>query len=820
MPSLTLKQICDRINGMFTGKDNPQINFLVTDSRNLISPNDSLFFAIKGERHDGHHYIEELYLKRNLKNFVVETIPQNIPNIHDLNFIVVNNSLHAMQQLATSVRQEFKGKVIGITGSNGKTIVKEWLYQLLHTEYSIIRSPKSYNSQVGVPLSVWNLEPTANMAIFEAGISQLNEMNKLAPIIKPEIGIFTNIGEAHQENFSSINQKVAEKIKLFEQSKVIVYCFDHKAITEAVEKLAPSIQRINWSYTKECFLKITEIKKQAHSTLIKGIYNQQNLQISIPFTDDASIENAIHCWATLLYLRTPENTIKTGMQALTPVAMRLELKKGINNCTIINDSYNSDIHSLEIALDFLNQQHQHAAKTLILSDILQSGEENKVLYKRVATLINDKKISRFIGIGESLCSNAILFKGNKEFYHSTYEFLNQLHEASFNNEAILIKGARNFEFEKISSILEYKTHRTILEINLSAMIHNLNYFRSKLNPSTKIMVMVKAFSYGSGTFEIANMLEYQKVDYLAVAFADEGVALRQAGITTPIAVMNPEEDGFRAMVEYRLEPEIYSFTILDSFTKALRNMQADSFPVHIKLDTGMHRLGFMNDELDKLCNILSNSKEINVISVFSHLAGSDESVFDSFTRQQISRFTEMSDKISKIYPHKIIRHILNSSGIERFSEFQFEMVRLGIGLYGINPANQSALKNVSTLKTTVSQVKNVAAGETVGYSRKGKADTPKTIAVIPIGYADGFSRKLGNGKLRVLVKGHLVPTIGNVCMDMCMVDVTGKNIKEGDEVEIFGNNISLTEVSDKLETIPYEVLTSISARVKRIYIQE
>jgi len=820
MPQYNLKDIAEIISGKFIGNENPVIRYLVIDSRNLISPADSLFFAIKGERHNGHQYIEELSNKKNLKNFVVNYIDRSWKKIN-ANFIVVDDSVLAIQKLAAWHREQFKGNIIGITGSNGKTIVKEWLYQLLHQDKTIIRSPKSFNSQVGVPLSVWNLESNADMAIFEAGISKPFEMERLEAIIKPDIGIFTNIGEAHQENFSSVEEKIKEKMRLFKNARVLIYCNDYELLSGEIQKSAKKEQiLLNWSLHNPATLKIIKITEENNKTKILADYLNKSIYITIPFTDKGSIENSIHCWMLMLYMGYDNETIKNRMQELLPIAMRLELKKGINNCTIINDSYNSDIHSLDIALDFLNQQNQNTDKTLILSDILQSGKSENDLYNEVNRLLINKKINRLVGIGSALYRNAGIFSCEKNFSLTTDDFIKQLKPESFRNEAILLKGARSFEFERILSILELKAHQTILEINLSAMIHNLNYFRSKLKPETKIVVMVKAFSYGSGSFEIANMLEYQKADYLAVAFADEGVTLRQAGISLPIIIMNPEENSFRQMIEYRLEPEIYSFNELDQFTTTLKAFQVEEFPVHLKLDSGMHRLGFDESDMDSLLNNLKLNKNIRVHSVFSHLSASDEPQHDKFTRLQIKRFNEMYEKLKNSFDKPVIRHILNSMGIERFPEAQFEMVRLGIGLYGINPFNQDLLRNVSSLKSTISQVKTVAPGETIGYGRKGFAEKELKIAVIPVGYADGFDRRLGNGIGQIWIKGFFVPLIGNVCMDMCMADVTGFDVNEGDEVEIFGEHISISEIAERIGTIPYEILTGISSRVKRVYIQE
>lgn len=821
MPNYTLQKISQIVGGSYTGEANTEITHLITDSRNLVSSVGAIFFAIRGQRHDGHNFIRDLYNKKGIRSFIIEEAPSDFNDLVDANFIHVKDSLVALQQIATFHRGLFKYPVIGITGSNGKTIVKEWLFHLMHHNKIIVRSPKSFNSQIGAPLSVWNMVPNADLAIFEAGISQHKEMAKLQPIINPDIGIFTNIGEAHQENFLSIQRKIREKLILFRDSKTIIFCLDHEAIAEEIEDWVNQDQQLlTWSARKEATLQVKEIQKSKTITTINALYQNETATIEIPFIDDASIENAIHCWLLMLHFKYSNDQIRAGMRQLMPVAMRLELKKGINNCTIINDSYNSDFYSLSIAIDFLNQQQQHEKKTLILSDILQSGKLDHDLYKLVSKLIANKKISKLVGIGTAIYANAHLFQCEKEFYLSTDDFINHFQPSVFQNEAVLLKGARSFEFERISVLLEQKAHRTIMEINLSAMVHNLNYFRSKLNPGTKIMVMVKAFSYGNGSFEIANILEYQKVDYLAVAFADEGITLRQAGIGLPIVVMNPEEASFRSMIEYQLEPEIYSFDQLKKYSALLNQLQISQYPVHIKLDTGMHRLGFMESQINDLCKELKTNQTLKVSSIFSHLVASDEPSHDLFTDLQVERFVRMSDTIIKQSQGPVYRHILNSMGIERFSKYQFEMVRLGIGLYGINPFNQDQLRNVSSLYTTISQIKDVLPGETVGYNRNGKVEKLKKIAVIPIGYADGYSRKLGNYNGYVWIKGNRAPIIGNICMDMCMIDITDLNINESDTVEIFGSHITLNILAELLGTIPYEVLTGIGSRVKRIYIQE
>ncbi|MEF8845442.1 MAG: bifunctional UDP-N-acetylmuramoyl-tripeptide:D-alanyl-D-alanine ligase/alanine racemase [Bacteroidales bacterium] len=821
MPDYTITDLARHTSGELYRGSEAIIRHLAIDSRKIFSAKDTAFFAIEGERHDGHDYIPGLWNK-GVKNFVVSRLPDHMEDYPHANFVKVHSALRALQQFAAYHRNQFDYPVIGITGSNGKTIVKEWIHHVLEDQYKIIRSPKSYNSQVGVPLSVWGMSKEYNLAMFEAGISQPTEMFRLENIIRPDIGIFTNIGEAHQENFRDLQQKIDEKIQLFEESEVLIYCKDHDRIHKRI-KVSDQLknkQFVTWSLEGDSDLNIEQINKGNTHTTIEGEYHEREVKVVIPYIDRGSVENAIHVWLLMLHLGIGEGLIRRRMADLPVIAMRLEMKKGINHCTLINDSYNSDLGSLDIALNTLNHQNQHRKKTLILSDILQSGREERELYNEVADRVQRNKVDRLIGIGESISANQDCFGLPKKFYSSTEQFLAALSEQNFYDEAILLKGSRKFHFEKISHALGEKMHQTLLEIDLDAMVDNLNYFRSLLKNGTRIMAMVKAFSYGSGTYEIANLLQYQRVDYLGVAFADEGVTLREAGITMPIVVMNPEEESFGLMLDYELEPEIYNFHVLGKFSEMVHNYGSTEYPVHIKLDTGMNRLGFKPLEVDALIDQLLDRNFLKVHSVFSHLAASDEPAQDAFTKSQISLFESLSDKITISLGYPVVRHILNSAGIERFREFQFDMVRLGIGLYGISAVDQSQLRNISTFKSTVIQVKEVAKGSTIGYGRKGKADHHMKIAVIPVGYADGFSRALSNGVGRLYINGYYVPVVGDICMDMCMADITNCEIKEGDEVIVFGDQIPVTELAEKMHTIPYEIFTGISERVKRVYYQE
>jgi Alr-MurF fusion protein len=800
---------------------------LLIDSRAITNADTSLFFAIVGQRNNGHKYINELYQK-GVRNFVVQA-KVDVSKLHNANILEVKDTLHALQMLATHKRRQFQIPVIGITGSNGKTIIKEWLYQLLYNNNTICRSPKSYNSQVGVPLSVWQLNNDDTLGIFEAGISQKNEMQLLENIIKPTIGVFTNIGNAHNEGFENTQQKAHEKFKLFQHAECLIYCKDYENIhTEVLDYNAQhstekQLKTFCWSRKTKADLVVGKISTTNNNTHIQGIYNNSFLEIEIPFIDSASIENAIHCWCVMLHVGIEQQKIQEQMLQLTPVAMRLELKEGINNCVIVNDFYNSDINSLSIALDYLNAQPLQK-KTLIISDIFQSGMNSEELYAKVASLIKAKNIERVIGIGSAIKKHIASFATNAQSFENTDEFITHFKSETFHNEAILLKGSRQFQFERISQLLQQKSHETILEINLNAVLNNYIFYRSKLKPNVKVMAMVKAFSYGSGSYEVANLLQYNRVNYLAVAYADEGVELRKRGIKTPIMVMNVTADSFDKILEYNLEPEIYCKRLLTqicAWAKTKIN-HINQFPIHLKIDSGMHRLGFIESEIEDAMHSIKINGLLTVKSVFSHLVASDNQTHDEFTHQQINTFENCCSIISSQLNYTFEKHILNSGGITRFVDAQYDMVRLGIGLYGIsnNDLEKPFLENVCTLKTIISQIKLLEMGDTVGYSRNGKISQPTKIATLPIGYADGFGRKLGNGNFAVLINNKKAKTIGNICMDMCMVDVTDIDCNEGDEAIIFGQNAPIIEYASALETISYEALTSVSERVKRVYMKE
>jgi alanine racemase len=786
------------------------ITHLLTDSRKAIVANGSIFFAMDGQRHNGHLFIQKLF-ETGIRNFVVEKDIDLTP-LRGANVLRVASSLRALQSIAALHRKQFMLPVIGVTGSNGKTIVKEWLYQLLSPTFSIVKNPGSYNSQLGVPLSVWNIKAHHTLGIFEAGISTVGEMDKLEHIIQPTIGLFTNIGTAHNEGFESIDQKIKEKLKLFSHSHLLIYCKNHAAIDRLVQQ--QNLRSLHWGYAADANI---QVKKAIDGYTI--IYQNKVFNLHLPFADAASVENCLHCVVVMLHLQRSVEHIQAGVSSLKGIPMRLELKGGINQCQVIDDTYNNDLAGLQISLDFLNNQHQKQKKRLILSDVEQSGVDDAVWVRAVVSLLEQSTVHSFIGIGEVLYKHRNAFAGNHLFYKTTEAFLADFNEEDYSRELILVKGARSFAFERIVHRFMRKVHGTIMEVDLGAMVHNLNYFRSRVNPSTKIMAMVKAFAYGSGSTEVANLLQYHGVDYLGVAYADEGVELRKNNIRLPIMVMNPSPETFELLSTHRLEPEIYSFSILQ---KLLLYLDGRPCTLHLKLDTGMHRLGFDEHDLPELITILKVNKNLTLASIFSHLAGADEAQHDAYSRQQAEFFAKQATTLSASLGYKPLFHLLNSPGILRLPQFQFDMVRLGIGLYGIDPtgAKNKLLKPVSTLKTVVSQVRSLQAGETVGYGRHGRVTEPTTIATIAIGYADGFSRAFSKGVGQVLVNGKRAAVVGNVCMDMTMVDVTGLTVAEGDEVIIYGPGLPIDEVAGKINTIPYEILTSTSERVKRVFVAE
>jgi alanine racemase len=831
----SIEKVTTLIGARRYGNQEATIGWLLTDSRSLCFPEQTLFFALRTKRGDGHRYIDDLY-QRGVRSFVVEQVPAHPQP--DANYLKVSSSLAALQRLAERHRDEFQIPVVGITGSNGKTWVKEWLYQLLLPSQKIVRSPRSYNSQIGVPLSVWLLNEHTEIGLFEAGISQPGEMMALHDIIQPTIGVLTCLTGAHQENFRSMDEKCMEKLELMRDTEAIVYPSDDNTVSRCLRRSGYQGERIGWSRTDErAEMYVAAVKAEGDASLrLQYIYKGTRGEYVLPFIDEASIENSITCAATALHLGLTPEQLAERMPLLEPIAMRLEVKQGQHGCTLINDSYNNDVNSLDIALDFMQRRGEQQTRTVILSDIYQSGETPAELYAQVNDLCVKRGVEKFIGIGGELSAAVAAFTmGEKYFFANTDAFLQSSVFHSLHNELVLLKGSRRFGFEHITELLEQKVHETILEVNLTSVVDNLNHFRSMLKPDTKMVCMIKADAYGAGAVEIAKTLQEHRVDYLAVAVADEGVLLRKAGITANIMVMNPEMTSFKTLFEYDLEPEVYSFRLLDALIKAARKEGITGWPVHIKLDTGMHRLGFNvpeqpgddPDEIGELIDRLQHQQAVIPRSVFSHFVGSDSDAFDEFSARQFAVFDQGSRRLQSAFSHKILRHMDNSAGIEHFPERQMDMCRLGIGLYGVEPyegtqgqGESQGLKCVSTLKTTILQLRHVKAGDSVGYSRRTVLNRDSIIAAIPIGYADGLNRHLGNRHGYCLVHGQRAEYVGNICMDVAMVDVTDIPCQEGDSVEVFGEHLPVTVLSTLTDTIPYEVLTGVSNRVKRIYFQD
>jgi len=818
---LTAGKAAEITGGKLYGRFDNSITELHTDSRTASCVAGSVFLATKGPNHDGHVFISHLF-RRGLRTFIVENVPDNLNDYPDVSFIEVNNSVKALQDLAAFKRSHFKGEVVAITGSAGKTIVKEWLAEILSQSKRVVRSPKSYNSQTGVPLSVWKASNEFDTGVFEAGISKPGEMIFLEPIIRPGIGVFTNIGDAHQENFPDLITKVREKLILFSGVKHLIYPADNITIHKEVERIFGKGSKVpsGWSFidnTAPFFVEI--VAAESDKTSIRIGWSGGAVVYSIPFSDRASVENSVSVVVSSVITGVSTESITRGMPLLNPVAMRMAVRNGINNCVLIEDYYNSDPGSLSMAIDYLKSQ-QGRSHTLILSDFLQTGRNQAELAREVANMVGGGLITRFIGIGESLSANKDFFGTESLFFRSTDEFIDMFGKLSFRNEAILLKGARIYQFELIANLLEQKSHTTVLEVNLDAIVRNLNQFRGLIKPGVKVMAMVKAFAYGSGGTAIGSLLEFNRVDYLGVAYADEGVDLREAGVTIPVMIMNPDPDSFGTIIRYNLEPEIYSLRVLAGFSLFASRHGLVEYPIHIKIDTGMHRLGLLPDEIPALINKLRSAPSVKVVSVFSHLSAAESPEHDHFTHRQATVFERVSESISEGIGYMPIRHLLNSAGITRFSEYQYEMVRPGLGLYGLTMAKGIKLSQVSRYISRISQIKEVKAGEPVGYGYTAISKKHRVIAIIPVGYADGLNRLLGNGTGSVWIDGKKAPVTGNICMDMCMVDITGIPAIEGDIVEIFGDNISIMEMADACNTIPYEIITSIPPRVRRIFYHE
>ncbi|MDX2196127.1 MAG: bifunctional UDP-N-acetylmuramoyl-tripeptide:D-alanyl-D-alanine ligase/alanine racemase [Cytophagales bacterium] len=803
-------------NGKYiTGAVNMYFDTLITDSRSVTSVKHSVFIAIKGQRHDGMQYVHELYAK-GVRMYILPEPPKGFVYEHDASYHIVPDTVAALQHIAAWHRAKFNIPLLAITGSNAKTIIKEWLSMLISPEYHVTKSPKSYNSQIGVPLSVWQLHEHTTFGIFEAGISKAGEMQNLEKTLKPTLGLITNIGSAHDEGFADIFEKVNEKLLLFTHCDIIFYCKDHEIIAQ---KLIHQTERtFCWSSKYKANVMLNGRHTNGNITTLDIQYLGHTYIFNIHFNDHASVENIMHCITIMLYFGFSEMSIQSKLDNLKQINMRFELKRAINDCYLIDDTYNNDYDGFKIALQFLHQHALKIKKTLILSDIMGNSGNNEALYRQIADEISMNKLYRFVGIGPQMYKYQHFFRGNCQFFADNESFTNENNLAAFSNELILIKGGRVFEFEKIVKILEHKQHRTVLEIDLNAIIHNYNYYKSLLKPTTKIMVMVKSFAYGAGHLEIAQTLQYHKADYLCVAYEDEGVSLRENGITTPIMVLNPSQSNFETYIKYNLEPVVYNMSSLVALSE-FANSILKNIAIHIEIDTGMHRLGFMQSEIDAVCREIVLNPLLHIATVYTHLAASDDPELDHFSETQIAQFNVCNEQISNIIAAPYMKHVLNSAGISRFAQYQMDMVRLGIGLYGIEGAaiHTGKLLNVSTLKSVISQIKHVPKQDTVGYNLKGKLQRDSQIAIVPIGYGDGYNRLYSNGLGTMLVNGKIAKVVGNVCMDMTMIDVTGIEAKEGDEVIIFGNEQPITYLAGLINTIPYEILTSVSERVKRVF---
>ena len=804
------------------------VSQLLTDSRSLTMPEETIFFALRTDAGDGHNYIPDLFDK-GVRNFVVADDYYPQPECAAANYIAVESPLDALQALATFHRRRFRElPVIGITGSRGKTAVKEWLYQLLKDDYRIVRSPRSYNSQIGVPLSLWDIDNNTDLAIIEAGISRVGEMDNLQAMIRPTIGIITNLGSEHNDGFSSMEQKAQEKAKILFNCEGIVFCADDPLVTHTIAPLVESDVAITMSWSRnhcDAPLQVDGAERTERSTTLHYTYDDEPGTVTIPFTADRDLNNAITCLAVLLYMGLDRQVIAQRMAVLTPVGTRLNVIEGVNNCTVIVDSYTSDYNSLTPALNFMTRRAGNRPCTVILSDLSNESYSGDELYIRVSELLKTKRVNRLVGIGKEMCRYRQYFEDlpMARFFNDTQEFINDVAKGDFEDETVLIKGDPSYGFSQIIDLLEAKQHITVMEVDLNALAHNFKFFKSLIKPGTKTIGMVKASGYGAGSYEIAKTLQDCGCDYLAVAVHDEGVDLRKASITMPIIVLNPNGVNYKAMFQYRLEPELYNLDMGRELIKEGKKYGVKNFPVHIKIDSGMHRLGFTREQLPELIAMLQEQDVIKPATVFTHLAVADEPEQDEYTKAQFEYFDTCSEALQQAFDFPIMRHVLNTSGIVRFPERQYDMVRIGIGLYGIRTlfdGSEDTLKPVSALRSIIISIKDWPAGTTVGYGRHGLLERDSRIATVNIGYADGFDRHFGNGRVSMWVGGKLCPTVGNVCMDAVMIDVTDVPCKVGDTVEIFGEHVPVEQLSDARGTIPYEILTSISPRVKRVYYRE
>ena len=826
----SITEICNvlEVTGGRIVDEDAIVSQLLTDSRSLTLPDETIFFALRTEAGDGHNYIPDLYDK-GVRNFVVGNDYYALPECAGANYIAVESPLDALQTLATFHRRRFRElPVIGITGSRGKTTVKEWLYQLLKDDYRIVRSPRSYNSQIGVPLSLWDIDNNTDLAIIEAGISTTGEMDNLQAMIRPTVGIITNLGSEHNDGFASMQQKAQEKAKILFNCECIVYCADDPLVTHTIAPLLETDVAIATSWSRnhcDAPLQVDNTERTESQTTIHYTYNDESSVVTIPFTADRDLDNAITCLAVLLHLNLERDVIAQRMAALTPVGTRLNVIEGVNNCTVIVDSYTSDYNSLTPALNFMTRRAGNRPCTVILSDLATETYSGDELYIRVSELLKTKRVNRLIGIGKEMCRYRQYFDElpQARCFDDTQEFISEFAKGDFDDETVLIKGDPSFGFSQIIDLLEAKQHITVMEVDLNALAHNFKFFKSLIKPGTKTVGMVKASGYGAGSYEIAKTLQDCGCDYLAVAVQDEGVELRKASISMPVIVLNPNGVNYKAMFQYQLEPELYNLDMARDLIKEGKRYGVQGFPVHIKIDSGMHRLGFTREQLPDLINLLKAQDVLKPISVFSHLSVADEPAQDAYTQQQFEYFEACCEQLQQAFDHYIMRHILNTSGIVRFPERQYDMVRIGIGLYGIRTlfdGSEDALMPVSALRSIIISIKEWPAGTTVGYGRHGVLERDSRIATINIGYADGFDRHFGNGRVSMWVSGKMCPTVGNVCMDAVMIDVTDVPCKVGDTVEIFGEHVPVEQLSEARDTIPYEILTSVSPRVKRVYYRE
>lgn len=815
MARYTLAAISEGISCQLVGSGSAVVDHLAIDSRQLHPHDSTLFVAIKGSHHDGHAHVQEMY-DAGTRCFVVER-PDGLPQ--DANYLVVDDSLRALQMLAIWHRSSSQITSVGITGSNGKTIVKEWLNELIGDSKSVIRSPGSWNSQIGVALSIWRIEERHTIGLFEAGISRPNEMDRLKEMIAPQMGIFTNLGPAHSEGFESDKHKAAEKAQLFSECESVVCCRDHQVVVDALLNAGLGEERLlTWSRQGKAPMQILSEEETAYGKKCIVRYEGKAHELDIPFSDDASAENIFHAVLAGLALGVTFRVLKERVRELQPLDMRLQLIEGKGGSTILNDAYSNDPISLNIALDRLRAIASSRSKVAILSTMEDVRKNDLGANSALAEMLRRAELEKVYVIGPN--PDSYKGAGITLHYPDTEALLRSIKEEEFVGKAILIKGSRKYQLERIVERLRAKSHGAVLEVNLSAIKHNLDTYRDLLDERTSVMVMLKAFGYGGGATEIARLLEYEKIDGIGVAYATEGVQLRQDGITTPILVMNTADTGWDVFNRFELQPTVHSIPQLSSLI-AYMDAGGGVIDIHLELDSGMNRLGIKKSELDGLLDLIRVKSKVYISSVFSHLAASDSEIHDDFTNEQIDTFNNMFEHISKVLGYAPKRHILNSSGISRHSDHQMDMVRLGIGLYGYDGTlERNTLRPALSLSAAISQIKHVREGESVGYGRSYIADRDTRIAVLPIGYADGLRRTLSNGVGNFWIGNKAVPIVGKVCMDMTMIDVTNVTCEVGTQAWLFDERRGMDDLCAALETIPYEVLCSLSTRIERRYVRD